>query len=60
MPSPDEANAGGQCDVLIIDIESGVDTVLNIDKDIPVIHNNNKEEKNAVMDGNGKYLLFLF
>lgn len=56
MLSSDEANAGAKCDVLVIDIESGVDTVLNIDQDVPVVHNNNnKDGKSAVMDGNGKY-----
>lgn len=52
MPSSDEANAGAKCDILIIDIESGVDTVLNIDRDVPVVHNN--KEKITVMDSNGK------
>lgn len=56
MPSPDEANAGAKCDVFVIDIETGVDTVLNIDKDLPVVHNNNKQEKSAIMNDNGKYL----
>lgn len=53
MPSSDEANAGAKSDILIIDIESDVDTVLNIDRDVPVVHNNNKE-KITVMDSNGK------
>lgn len=54
MPSPAEANAGAKCDVLVIDIESGVDTVINIDKDLPVVHNNNKEES-PVMDTDSKF-----
>lgn len=64
MPASNEANAGEKCDVLVIDIEAAVETILNIDKEVPVVHtdnyiNNNKEQKSAVMDGNGKYFLFL-